>query len=813
MRLAVSVLLVGAHSASAGPSSSPASPSAPQPTCCRWTANPTCSPIGEECTELHEYLEHKTTTHQFEDVDACLGSNPAAWAWQFDGSTSNTTLSGGSAAVTVPTPLKVTHAADCSSTAPTLTLQMDTIVLGSLTVGGLDVAATFMALVPFAGCLAPAENWRYTGSAEFMSTAAGAVGYGAIVTQTACFESCGAEPSCKQAVYDTHNTKCYQTNTANASDQEGLGGTNVDWVSLICHPTGYAGQPAPPAAAQPTCCRWTANLTCSPIGDKCTGLHEYLEHRTTTHQFEDVDACLGSNPATWAWQFDGSTSNTTLSGGSAAVTVPTPLKVTHAADCFSTLSLQLDTNVLGSLTVGGFDVAATLLALGASPNRRLRQQGPSGDQVSKKGGMDGPASVSALGAVRPGRKLNSASTCCRWTANPTCSPIGDECTELHEYLEHMTTTHHFEDVDACLGSNPATWAWQFDGTTSKTMLSGGSATAAVSTPLKVTHAADCSSTAPTLSLQMNTIVLGSLTVGGLDVAATLAALTPPPPSPPPPMPSPPPPSSPPPPMPPPPSSPLPPLLPPPLLSPPFDREGYNRELFISPTLTWTNARAHCVEQGGDLVSIHSAEENALLITFMQISSSDNNPWFGLSTETCSQTCPITDYTWSDGTATDYAYTARWNGPAVQWDQFEDAPTYAHFYRSGGRWGTNPPTAEAQGICQKWTHATSCSSTKCWIMHPSFTYKFHTCGSYSGTCGGQCGDNGYLRQPAVTSVGACQEACKAAAWCNAIAYPMSGTYPYGTYLGCTLYENCNFNVNNFNDGLAFSYWHFNDGSRD
>ena len=129
---------------------------------------------------------------------------------------------------------------------------------------------------------------------------------------------------------------------------------------------------APPSAPSPACCRWTASSTCSPAGEKCTRLHEYLEHKTTTHHFEDVHACLGSDPDNWAWQFDGAGSNTTLSNGSAAVAaVLTPLKVTHAADCSgtaSTLTLQTDTvEVLGSLTVGGFDVVATLRALGAHP--------------------------------------------------------------------------------------------------------------------------------------------------------------------------------------------------------------------------------------------------------------------------------------------------------------------------------------------------------------------------------------------------------------------------------------------------------------
>ena len=97
MRVAVH-LIVAAYSASA---------------CCRWAADPTCSPVVDKCSELHEYLEHKTTTHHFVDVEACLGSDPANWAWQFDPASSSTTLSRDSAAVTkVPTPLKVTQAAE-----------------------------------------------------------------------------------------------------------------------------------------------------------------------------------------------------------------------------------------------------------------------------------------------------------------------------------------------------------------------------------------------------------------------------------------------------------------------------------------------------------------------------------------------------------------------------------------------------------------------------------------------------------------------------------------------------------------------------
>ena len=233
-------------------------------------------------------------------------------------------------------------------------------------------------------------------------------------------------------------------------------------------------------------------------------------------------------------QLDGATSNITLSSGSAAVAmVPTPLKVVHAPRCHfdaPTLTLQMDTVALGRLTVGGFDVAATLQALGA-PGRRLQQQGPPNDEAGEGESLQGSASVSALGGVSSGRQLlSSGSTCCR-SSDPTCSPTTDECTGLHEYLEKATTTHVFHDVNMCLGSDAAKWAWQFDGTTSSTTLSGRHAVTGaaevvtVKTPLKVTHAANCDSTAPTLSLQMDTVALRSLTVGGFDVADALTNLT------------------------------------------------------------------------------------------------------------------------------------------------------------------------------------------------------------------------------------------------------------------------------------------------
>ena len=42
---------------------------------------------------------------------------------------------------TFPTPFKVTHAADCQNVAPVLNVRLNTVMEGSLTVGGVDVGA------------------------------------------------------------------------------------------------------------------------------------------------------------------------------------------------------------------------------------------------------------------------------------------------------------------------------------------------------------------------------------------------------------------------------------------------------------------------------------------------------------------------------------------------------------------------------------------------------------------------------------------------------------------------------------------------
>ena len=74
---------------------------------------------------------------QFENLEHanCLGADSSKWKASFNGHTSDVTLSNDDNAVsTFKTPLKVTHAQDCSTVAPALTLQMDTTVDGDLKV-------------------------------------------------------------------------------------------------------------------------------------------------------------------------------------------------------------------------------------------------------------------------------------------------------------------------------------------------------------------------------------------------------------------------------------------------------------------------------------------------------------------------------------------------------------------------------------------------------------------------------------------------------------------------------------------------------
>ena len=65
-------------------------------------------------------------------LDGCLGGDESSWSAMFDGNHSNITMSGDAGETSIMTPLKVTHSANCRTTAPTLTVQMDTAMSGTL---------------------------------------------------------------------------------------------------------------------------------------------------------------------------------------------------------------------------------------------------------------------------------------------------------------------------------------------------------------------------------------------------------------------------------------------------------------------------------------------------------------------------------------------------------------------------------------------------------------------------------------------------------------------------------------------------------
>ena len=119
--------------------------------CCRWTASGTCAGMTsareQACTMLHEYLEMKTTTHAFQDLQSCIGAGESGWKPVFNGVHGNVTLKNGATEkATFPTPLKVTHAANCATTQPTADLQLHTNLAAGLSVQGLDITAAALAL-------------------------------------------------------------------------------------------------------------------------------------------------------------------------------------------------------------------------------------------------------------------------------------------------------------------------------------------------------------------------------------------------------------------------------------------------------------------------------------------------------------------------------------------------------------------------------------------------------------------------------------------------------------------------------------------
>ena len=90
----------------------------------------------------------ETTTHEFSDLDQCLGASPAAWSVAYNPTSASVAL-GTSGSYSPKTPLKVTHPSSCTANAEAdLTVQLPTTfsgnvdVLGSLSINGAALTAT-----------------------------------------------------------------------------------------------------------------------------------------------------------------------------------------------------------------------------------------------------------------------------------------------------------------------------------------------------------------------------------------------------------------------------------------------------------------------------------------------------------------------------------------------------------------------------------------------------------------------------------------------------------------------------------------------
>ena len=90
------------------------------------------------------------------------------------------------------------------------------------------------------------KGWRYAHVSGAEMKLAG-VDYGQKVTRVQCFDACGSDPACAQAVcYDAGRSVwqddspclCYPMNTASYLDEDGIGGSNTGgFASIHCKST------------------------------------------------------------------------------------------------------------------------------------------------------------------------------------------------------------------------------------------------------------------------------------------------------------------------------------------------------------------------------------------------------------------------------------------------------------------------------------------------------------------------------------------------------------------------------------------------
>ena len=137
-------------------------------------------------------------------------------------------------------------------------------------------------------------------------------------------------------------------------------------------------------------------------------------------------------------------------------------------------------------------------------------------------------------------------------------------------------------------------------------------------------------------------------------------------------------------------------------APGYSGSGDHCYKFVQEAKTWTEARAQCRAERGDLASVHSRAENEFI---RQLSRGDRL-WLGGRRSRSCQACR--DFTWSDGTAWDYD----------NWDQGEPNNYF-----------------QDEDCLELYTHRAAWNDDHCSLFSSPFVCKqARVCGSGSVNCG-------------------------------------------------------------------------------
>ena len=106
-------------------------------------------------------------------------------------------------------------------------------------------------------------------------------------------------------------------------------------------------------------------------------------------------------------------------------------------------------------------------------------------------------------------------------------------------------------------------------------------------------------------------------------------------------------------------------------------------------ISWNDARAACVDAGGDLLSIHSSAEDDHAYS---LTGGDKAVWFGFNDVAQDGT-----WAWTDGSAVDYT---NWQSPSGN-DGGGGSEDHGGYWRSfGGKWADGTTSWNADGyLCQ------------------------------------------------------------------------------------------------------------------